>query len=39
MVRLHSCEYGNILHTRKNYGSMRFSVGEAYATTASLPGE
>ena len=22
-----------------NYGSMRFSVGEAYATTASLPGE
>ena len=22
-----------------NIGSMRFSVGEAYATTASLPGE
>ena len=24
---------------RENIGSMRFSVGEAYATTASLPGE
>lgn len=24
---------------QKKNGSMRFSVGEAYATTASLPGE